>query len=337
MSLTEDEEFELLNLERERAMAGGYKPKTAPSQKGLAGKAWDALAIPEKLSREGLSQLAEMVPTAKMTGNLAKDFALNAPKVVAETIAETAPDFISPESIATAGALKAGKVAAPAIKAVGRGIGKAAEGLSGLEYRTPGVLAEAAKDPSLFFAKGKKAASELYETAKNETGKSNLFKGMYKPDQIIDTAQEYLAKGGVLEPSEALAYRKALDKAMKSGKYLKDELVSLRKEADAIAKQSEAVKMADPIYARGARAEALRLPFAQNKSGGTSIAKGILGVLGGVVPNVAMSPLVQGVTATAAGQLAKIASELGKTPIKSGAVTSSVLMNLVRLLSESER
>lgn len=307
----------------------------SPKEKGIVGKTWDALGVPEKMSREGLTKIAEAVPSAKMTGNVARDFALNAPKAIAETLAETAPDFISPESIATAGAFKLGKVAAPLIKSSGRAAGKALEGLSGLEYRTPGVLAEAAKDPSLFFAKGKKSANSLYSAAKAETGTSNIFKGMYKPDEIVDAAKDYMAKGGVLEPSEALSYRKALDKLMKSGRYIKDELIALRKEADSIAKKSESIKMADPVYARGAKAEALRQPFAVNKSGGTSIAKGILGVLGGVVPNVVMSPAVQGLTATGVGKLAQIASMLGETPIRSGAI-STPLINLLRSLSERD-
>lgn len=305
-----------------------------PEEKGILKKGFDALSVPEQMSREGLGKLAEMVPGSEPTGNILRDLAVNTPKLAAETIAEAAPGFISRGSIITAGTLKAGKAAAPLIKSFGRGLGKAAESISGLEYRTPGVLSEAAKDPSLFFSKGKKAASSLYEAAKGETGSSNLFKGMYKPEEIVDAAKEYIAKGGKFEPSEALVYRKAIDKLMKSGRYIKDELMALRSEADQIAKQSESVKMADPIYSRGVKAEALRQPFAQNKTGGTSIAKGILGILGGFVPNVAMSPFVQGITATSVGKLAKMASELGRTPIQSGAVSSSIVENALKLLKQ---
>lgn len=333
MALTPDEEFELLRLERERSMSSSNKSGDAPKEKGIISKAWDALSIPEKKSREGLNLIADAIPSAEMTGNIVRDVALNSPKAIAETLAVTAPDFISRGSIATAGLLKGGKMAAPLIKGVGKAAAKAAEGISGLEYKTPGVLSEAAKDPTLIFSKGKKAASDLYETARTEMGGSNIFKGMYKPEEIVDAAKDYMAKGGVLEPSEGLAFRKAIDKLLKSGRYVKDELMALRKEGDLIAKRSEAVKMADPIYARGVRAEALRLPFAQNKTGGSSIAKGILGVLGGGLPNVAMSPLFQGMTATSVGALAKLASKMGESPIRSAAASNSAVFNLLRILN----
>lgn len=300
-------------------------PNSAPSKKpSLASKAWDALSVPEKMSREGLQMISKRVsPQAapEVTGNLPRDIAMNAGRIGAETLAEVAPSFVSRESIVTAGGLKAVKAAKPLIKGGGKLLAKGAEALSGLEHKTPGVLVEAAENPALIFSKGKKAASAFYEAAKAEMGKASIFANKYKPEEIIDAAQEYMSKGGQLQPAEALAYRKALSKLIKSGRYINDELIVMANEADEIAKQSHNIAMADPIYAKGAKAEALRSFLPLNKSGGASTFKTIVGGAMNLASLGVMSPIVQGGAATAVGLGAKAMSPL----INNSIATSSVV------------
>lgn len=268
-----------------------------------------ALNFPEEKAREGLTTIAQAIPSGEPTGNLPLDVLRGTPRIAAETLAETAPGFVSPEAIVTGGALRAGKLAAPLIKSGGKLAARGLEALSGLEHKTPGVLTEAAKDSTLLFGKESKTAKQFYEAAKAEAGEFNIFKGMFKPDEIVETAKKYIANGGILEPSEALMYRKAIDKLFKSGKVVKDELIAMRAEADAIAKQSENIRKADPLFARGLRVEALRNFLPQNKLGGSSAFKtGIGAVLGPL--GATLSPLVQGIGATATGVGARLASRI---------------------------
>lgn len=317
---------------------GGQQP-----QKGLMGRAWDALAIPEQKSREGLKMIAESVPqhsgalagemlgglvpggqgfgreiarrfpiSEEPSGNLAQDIVTGAPKVAAETLAEFAPSFVSRGSIVTSGASKVLGATAPVVKPLLRAIGKQGEEMSGIAPRAEGALEAAYNDSSLMLSKGKKAAGELYEAAKAEMPQANnIFKGMYKPEEIMDTAKAYLAKGGKLEPTEALMARKAADSLLKSGRYVKDELITFRDTMDEMAKASGKLSDADKVYQRGVQAEALRNVFPQNKYGGASGFKTALGTFiaglpgGKVLAAPALSPLTQGVLATGAGMAAR--------------------------------
>lgn len=295
----------------------------APKKIGIPGKAYEALNIPSQLSRKGLGMIAEAVPAVEPTGNVVRDVALNYPKIMTEAVAEVAPKFVDRASLLTAGVLGTARAATPLIKGAGGLVGKGLEALSGLEHQTPGVLKEAAKDATLFFSRGKEAAAKLYEAAKNGT-QFNIFKGLYKADDIVDTAKAYINKGGVLEPTEALMYRKAVDKLMKSGKIVKDELIAMRQEADAIAKQSDLVAQADPLYVRGLRAEALRNLLPQNKLGGSSAFKTGIAAFTGPL-GVLMSPLAQGAAATAAGVGARLASRVAGPTVRSAAGMGSLI------------
>lgn len=294
------------------------KSGSPPEEKGMVRKAWDALAVPEKMSREGLTAIADAIPSAEPTGNLARDIALNIPKVAAETLAETAPGFVSRESIVTGGALKAGKAAAPLIKATGRAVAKAAESASGLEYRTPGVLTEAAKDSKLMFDKGTKAAGKLYGKTR-ELIRPEM-KKIPKKEDMVEQAMKW-AEEGTLNSEEALAARKALDKA--KNKFSDEFFVWSRDILDGIAKQK--FQSADKAFARAIKTDALRQPLPINKYGGTSIFKSSLGGLAGVLPLVAMSPAAQGSVATLLGILARSGGRLGSNAIRSGSGIGKLL------------
>lgn len=270
-------------------------------EKSALGKAWEMLGAPERLSSQGLNQIANAIPGAEPTGNMARDIALNTPKIAAETLAQTAPSFVSPAAILTAGAGQAIGAASKPLATVGKGVARQLEEMSGIAPRAEGALAAQFKDPTTFLAK-KDAAAKLYEAAKAQLEKgANLFSGMYKPEEIIDAAKTYIAKGGVLEPSEALIYRKAIDKLAKSGRYIKDELISLRKEADAMAKASDDIAKADPAFVKGMRGEALRNVFPQNKLGGASPFKILVGQGMQALSAPLLSPMIQAGGATALG------------------------------------
>jgi hypothetical protein len=332
MALSEDEEFELLSLERERAHQS--QPQTQPqpdnigsfpearavinSDRPLLGKAWDAMQVPAQMSQRGLQTMADAVPEPEVTGNVPMDVIKGTPKILANTMAQAAPQFINRASLLTAGAGQAIKGAVPLAKAVGRGVANQAEQITGA---VPGSVSAAFKDPTLIFAQGKKAAGPLYEAAKAEMAPGeSIFAGMYKPEQIVDAARTYLDKGGKLEPAEGLVYRKAIDSLAQSKRYVKDELMALRSEADGIAKGSENIAKADPAYQRGRMAESLRNILPQNKYGGASAFKmGIMAALDqmgapGKLAMTAMSPAAAGITATAAGAGTKAIAPIVRDP-----------------------
>lgn len=306
---------------------GDQQPK-----QGLLRRGFDALAVPEQMSRRGLGMIAGMVPKPEPTGNLPLDVIKGTPGVLADTMAEGAPSFISRGSILTAGAAKAAGALAPAAKAVLRGIGKQGEELSGIAPKAEGALEAAFKDSSLMFAKGKKAAGAMYEAGKAELKEgANLFKGMYKPEEILDTAKEYLSKGGKLEAAEALMARKAVDSLMRSGRYVKDELMAIRNVFDDMAKASSNISGADAVYKRGVQSEALRNVFPQNKYGGasgfkTALATALAQIPGGQILTAPLfSPATQGAMATAAGAATRqLLSPLTKAP-KAAAALSAIL------------
>lgn len=200
-----------------------------------------------------------------------------------------------------------------------KGLTKQLESASG---SMPGSLEAAYKDPSLIFAKGKEVAGPAYEAAKKEIPEgTSIFKGMYKPEEILDKAKDYVksnrSMGTQMAPSDALVVRKAIDKLLKSGRYVKDELLALRNQFDDLAKFSSNIAKADPTYLRGSMAESLRNILPQNKYGGASafkmgIAPALAGLggfvggpggaaIGGGIAAAALSPIVQGAAATGAG------------------------------------
>lgn len=305
-----------------------------PQKKSILQRGWDALAIPEQKSREGLKMISGAIPEQPIQSrSAALNFIGGVPHVVADTLAEGAPSFISRGAILTAGGAKLAGEVAPLAKMALRSIGQQGEELSGIAPKATGALEAAYKDPSIIFGKGKKAAGALYEAGKAEMSQgANIFKGMYKPEEILDTAKEYIAKGGKLEPAEALTARKAVDSLMKSGRYVKDELLSLRDGFDGMAKASSNISAGDQVYQRGIKAEALRSFFPQNKYGGASAFKlGIMTALENMgVPGkaamVAISPAVQGATAAGAG----IAARQVLAPLAASGKISGAAYNIIQ-------
>lgn len=274
----------------------------------LIKRGYDALAVPERMSREGLGQLAQMVPSAEPTGNMARDLALNTPKVLAESVAEVAPSFISRGAMITGGALKGAGMVGRALKPILKAGASQVESLSGA---VPGALTAAYKDSSLIGAPGKKAVQQLYQEGKESLGGGfrQTLKEIPDKKQFVDEAFK-LAKKGELSPAEALEARKSLDSVKKSvaGPYFEE----VRGKLDKIAKV--AFEKGDAAYQRAVKAESLRNLIPQNKYGGASAFKtGIITLLEGLaeaggLPKVvartaqaAMSPLAAGTVATAAG------------------------------------
>lgn len=188
------------------------------------------------------------------------------------------------------------RAAMPAVNAVAGKVGEGLEGLSGLEYKTPGVLKSAANDASILFGPGKKAAGAAYESIKDDLNVRPAILIATSSGKIIDNAI-YALEHGDLTPQEALIARRALDD--KFGGIPASTANYLRPKFDAIAKTI--TSEADAGFKKAIKSEALRKILATNKGGGTSIAKLFLGGLTGGVLNVASSPVVQGAAATVTG------------------------------------
>ncbi len=203
----------------------------------------------------------------------------------------------SPKQLAANEATGAAVGAAmPAVRAVGGKVGQALEGLSGLEYKTPGILSQASNDPSLLFGPGKKAAGLAYEAIKDDLQVRPAMLTATSSKDLIDMGM-YALEHGDLSPQEALIARRALDD--KFSAIPASTANYLRPKFDSVAKTITAD--ADAAFKKAIKSEALRQILATNKGGGTSIAKLVLGGFTGGALNVASSPIIQGAAATAAG------------------------------------
>ncbi len=279
----------------------------ASKERNLIQKGWDALAVPEKMSREGLGKLAKMVPEGEMTGNMVADIARGTPKVIAETFAEAAPSFVSRGSLLTAGALKGAKAMAPAVRTAGKALSKWGEAASGLEHRTPGVLAEAFKDPKLMFGKGKEAAGKMFEGLVDEAKIRPEFLKPISNEEVVSQAMKF-AEEGALSPQEAIIARRSLDAIKKTIHPL--GFRRAREAFDSVAKTIS--KDADKAFSRAIKSEALRSPFALNKTGGASAFKLGTGMLTGTLK--LQSPAFQGAIASLLGLTAKGVSPMVGLP-----------------------
>lgn len=317
---------------------------TPPAQPSMMGRAWNALAIPEQKSREGLQMIANSIPSQvplspssfpfptslavasskgiqnpNMTGNVVTDTLKGIPKIAAETLAETAPGFISRGAIVTAGALKGLKLAAPAIKAVGRGVARGAEALSGLEYKTPGILTEAATKGGILTAPGAKSASPIYEAAKGGEKVNKTLARISGKKEFVEKAYE-LAEKGKLNPLEALEARKELGALKKNitGEFFRKATEKFNEIAKPVFQE------ADTVFSKGLRADELRRILPVNKSGGTSIAKTVLSSLLGPLGTAMTSPIVQGTVATGIGKGARAVKPLVNNPVTTAGVVSTL-------------
>lgn len=291
----------------------------------VGGKIWDSMGVPAQTASKLLNVAANAVPEGTNTGNVPLDVTTGIPKVLVNTLAQALPGFVSRGAMLTAGAAKGLQAAAPLADAVGGMVAKAGEGISGA---IPGSVKSAWNDASTMFSQGKKAAQPLYEAAKQEVPEgASIFSGLWRPNDIIKAGQEYLAKGGQMEPAEAFTFRRALGVAADNPNNIPDELYKMKDEADTVAKQSTNIAQADPLYQKGLYGQSLRNILPVNKSGSTSVMRGAmmaglskLGTLGKVA-SVGMSPAAIGGAATIGGLVSR--------PI--GAVaTNPLLMNLIQ-------
>lgn len=296
----------------------GFTMDTPETKKrGMMGKAWDILGKPEQLSRQGLGQLASMVPEGKITGNMAGDLARGTPRILANTLAQAAPGFVSRGAMLTAGAMPLAKAAGAAMEALGPGIGSQLESLSGMK---PGLLGKAFKDPSLIFSKIPKEAREAYQASSQFAQKTSPEVAQTaRPLQLVQKLLSK-AKSGIIGQDEALAGRKAIDQLWESRTITEDFKNMARRTFDSIVKTDPELKEADAAFSRGKQAAGLRQLLPQNKYGGTSAFKtaimagmnamGLAGQLG----MAAMSPAAMGTGATALGAASKPLSALANNP-----------------------
>lgn len=319
---------------RELARRETMKREETPS---MAGGAWNALTVPAQKSSEGLNKVADMYSLMQTapTGNKVKDIALNAIPIMGEsgmrTLGKVAPEFISRGAMVTGAVAPALGMAGKGIRAIAKPVGRwGGAQLEDLAGMVPGSLREAYRSGFGAFKGGKKAASPLYDAAKDSRG-MNLFKGMYKPEEIVDKARETLSKGIQLTPTEGLSYRKAVSSLMKSGRYVKDELVAMRAEADAIAKSSKFIKEADEVHQKGMMAESLRSLLPKTAQGKSSSWKTMMAGLSGMSP--LWSPIALGTGSAIAGKIGKIMSGVINQPVKSG-LTAVGILNALRKRDE---
>jgi hypothetical protein len=308
---------------------GGDSLPEPEGKKGLIRRGWDALAVPEQMSREGLGKLADMVPEGEMTGNMAADIARGTPKVIAETFAEAAPSFISRGSLVTGGVLKGAKMVAPAVKVAGRGLAKWGEAASGLEHKTPGVLAEAFKDPKLMLGKGKEAAGKMFEGLLDEAKIRPEFLKPISNEEVVNQAMKF-AEEGALSPQEAIIARRSLDAIKKTIHPL-----GFRRARDAFDSVAKTIsKDADKAFSRAIKSEALRSPFALNKTGGASAFKLGTGMLTGTLK--LQSPAFQGGVASLLGLAAKGVSPVVGLPLGQQTAIGALVDLLKRRRASSE-
>lgn len=321
------------------ATGGGQKPGFL--DRVLPDKLNAALKWPEKKSREGLTTIAQAIPEQPIKSqSAALNYIGGIPRVAADTMAEAAPGFVSRGAMLTAGAMRVLNAVRPLASIARQGVFRQGEELSGIAPKTEGALNAAYKDPSLILSKGKGAAGKFYEAAKDEAeaardtfratrvsakGKTvtmekfkDILSGKYKPDQILDIANDFVAGGGQLDPTEALKVRKAIDVLLKSKSSVPDELYKMRNFYDGIAKGSAEIGTGDLLYQRGRNAEALRNIFPQNKYGGASAFKLALMAatqkLGGKAATLLFSPAAYGAGATALGLGARAATPFIENP-----------------------
>lgn len=290
-----------------------------PQERGAVGNAWEALGEPERVSRQGLQAATDLIPQpppevmAKMTGNPIVDFArggreatLIGAKAGMQALTDVAPTFISAPSLLTGGVLGgvklAGKLAtSPLGRAVGGKVADVAEGISGLEYKTPGVLKEAAKDASLFTGPGTDDISPLYKKLVESGRIRPSFARSTDAKSLVDEALAAVDDGS-LTPEEGLIARQTLDGIKRS--IPKYAFSQMRETFDTIAKKATAGM--DAAFRKSVMSDALRTPFPVNKGGGSSIMKGALGAVSKTLPF--MSPMVQGATATGIGAISRAAA-----------------------------
>lgn len=308
MALTPQQELELLELEEQE-----YNDSLNQKPQGMVSKGWDALKKPEELSRKGLGMITEAItPSMKKIESGKASIPGIAARAGMESLTEVAPSFVDRTSLLTAGGLGMVKAAKEPIKAAGKFVGNMAEEISGLTYKTPGVLKETFNDPSLIFAKGLDSARKLYREAKGLTPQiRDELKQIFDKSDTVQKALQF-ARDGSLSADEALEARHILKSIKKAISPIAFD--AAEDTLNAVAKQK--FGGADTAFSRGIKAENMRRWLPINKSGTPSLAKG---VAMSVMPKLAYvaPPIVQGLGAAGLGLSRKLVSPMINNPVKS--------------------
>ena len=306
-------------LESKDSIDSFLDEKKPVEKKSIGSKMWEALGYPKEKSKQILKGLEKKVSEkisspGGMTGDITSDAMIGG---LIGTAAEIVPEYVSRESILTAGALGGAKALAPVARPIGRFIGKTAEEISGLNYKVPGVLKETFNDPFLLFAKGKESARKLYEAAKGGTPQiREELSGLMTKQDFVQKALD-LAKKGELTAFEALEARKELNTIKKS---IPDEAFRKTREIfDDVAKTK--FSPADTAYSRAVKAEEMRRILPINKGGTPSLAKGAAMVISKTPLAAFASPAVQGSIAAGLGTAAKLTQSPVATSMIPGTYT----------------
>jgi hypothetical protein len=284
-----------------------YSDVTFDEQKpGLLKRGWQVLGRPEQMSRQGLEQIAQMIPEGKITGNLPADLARGTPRILANTMAKAAPGFVNRGSLLGMGALGGikGLSMLPKVRGAAAEFGGQLESAAG---SPSGTLAHGFESAKNFFGAGKKAAGPIYESARPFTTHPEL-KDVFENKQLIEKSLD-LAKKGNLSPFEAFNARKAVSSLFGKSAYSEDVLNSLYKTFDDVAKTDSRIQQGDQVFQTGLKNQSLRGILPKNKYGSTSAFKtGVMAAVPGA--GWALSPIVQGASATGLGGLTRLPPEL---------------------------
>lgn len=316
---------------------------------GIPGKLWNALQVPSQKSKEGLDMIANAIPEALplpaistgnplvdgakalvpdlvkpgFTGNLPADLIKGAPKIAAETLAETAPQFIDRNAIVTAGAMGALKAGGMVAGKLGPKIARPLEDLAGLKK---GTYTQAFKEPGMIVDfKAAQQAKKLYEGAKEGL----KYSGPTPPThvRVVTNATKKLALNQ-LTPAEAFEARKSIRALKKSKQYSMDYLEKQEKLFDDVV--DNGVTQADKLYRRAMTGEKLRSPVPLNQGSERSSRFGTM--MMGLSPwwvKPLFSPLAVGGSASAAGAAAKIGAQSALKVSQASNLTSQVMDKVI--------
>jgi len=182
----------------------------------LGSAAFEALGEPAIRSREGLTQIAEAIPAGTETGNLALDVATGAPKVIAETLSEVAPEFVSRAAAIGGAAGRAigpiSKAIKPVAGAVGRAGAAAVEKLTGV--KADKIIKLFKKPLSLLTAPTKGKVTKAFSNTEIKRGQKTV-EDIIKDANTTTRAKVKLASNQILrgnpQADVILKGRKALD------------------------------------------------------------------------------------------------------------------------------
>lgn len=241
--------------------------------------------------------------------------AVNLPGTLVDIGAEGIASTLSPENVMVGGVLKGAQMLSSPVNRAGRAIGRGLESISGLGYKTPGILARITNKPGIPFGKTLDQAREVYGQLEDLGQIPDDLKRTTSNDDFIKKSVEAY-DSGKLTPDWALKARQVLDKMKKTMPEVSYR--NLRGMFDTFAKKKFAE--ADRLYREAIDTEAVREWFPVNKHGGTSVFK--LAVGGATIPNFlpVASPAAQGAAASLVGGAKMLAAPVLRNPFISSSV-----------------